>query len=385
MSVFISYRRTDGLDTATEIYNLLSKDYRVFFDMESLRTGPFAKEIEKNIRECKDFIIILSPSVFDRINLPEDWINHELSLAFEDPQKNIIPIMLDGFSFKSITNYPKVVSQLFQYNALNWSKQSKLLTDCIHSNKHCCLNIIKKNKKLALSSDSIELLKTVYRNQINYKSFDIDISLHFMLNQDDFEDYICEYDVKHHSKEFAIYSAYDSFLRKKAHYTRYHPKAIELLIADQLNIKRHALPQEIDYPKELSELFVANSQVVHNYDIVKRWVIVIEEILKEYILTDSDRAYLYSNHHDIWESVDCTLHNYRDNKDWYFVSFRTIKNYAAKDSFPMYWAGSHILELTAGDYYTHILPDYYLSLASSPELTTDRRIMNLMNYSIGFH
>jgi len=98
--IFISYRRKGGYETAKHLYDLLSRDkYNVSFDIDTLRSGDFDVELYKRIDACKDFIVILNKGVFDRCNNAEkkqDWLRNELSYAIER-NKNIIPIMLDGF------------------------------------------------------------------------------------------------------------------------------------------------------------------------------------------------------------------------------------------------------------------------------------------------
>lgn len=44
--IFISYRREGGYDTAKHLNDLLVRDgYRVSFDIDTLRNGPFDKQI----------------------------------------------------------------------------------------------------------------------------------------------------------------------------------------------------------------------------------------------------------------------------------------------------------------------------------------------------
>jgi len=76
--IFISYRREDGLAAARAIEAGLRDTYEVFFDMESLRNGRFDLSIEEAIGACTDFLLILSPSIFNRINADGDWISREL-------------------------------------------------------------------------------------------------------------------------------------------------------------------------------------------------------------------------------------------------------------------------------------------------------------------
>ena len=65
--IFISYRRVGGYETAKHLFDLLSRDgFSVSFDIDTLRNGDFDTAIYSIIDSCKDFIIILSPGIFER-------------------------------------------------------------------------------------------------------------------------------------------------------------------------------------------------------------------------------------------------------------------------------------------------------------------------------
>ncbi len=109
--IFISYRREGGFEVAKHIKDLLERDgYSVSFDLDNLRNGDFNKQLIERITNCKDFILILDAHVFDR-NIEavsgkvketgDDWLITEIAEALKS-KKNIIPIMLDGF-----TDFPK--------------------------------------------------------------------------------------------------------------------------------------------------------------------------------------------------------------------------------------------------------------------------------------
>lgn len=98
-NVFISYRRDGGESTAKILRDKLeSLGYQVFFDVESLRSGDFNTALYSVIDECEDFLLILSPGALDRCRNEDDWVRLEIEHALAK-NKNIIPIMLRGFSF----------------------------------------------------------------------------------------------------------------------------------------------------------------------------------------------------------------------------------------------------------------------------------------------
>ncbi len=97
--IFISYRRNGGEFTAKTLRDKLEDlGYRVFFDVESLRSGNFNTELYSVIENCKDFIIVMSPGSLDRCTNQDDWVRLELEKALRC-NKNVVPVLLRGFSF----------------------------------------------------------------------------------------------------------------------------------------------------------------------------------------------------------------------------------------------------------------------------------------------
>ena len=100
--IFISYRRDGGESTAKILRDKLSElGYQVFFDVESLRSGDFNTRLYAVIEECQDFLLVLSPGALDRCRNEDDWVRLEIEHALETG-KNVIPVMLRGFSFPQV-------------------------------------------------------------------------------------------------------------------------------------------------------------------------------------------------------------------------------------------------------------------------------------------
>lgn len=100
--VFISYRRDGGDALAGRIADRLkSLGYCVFFDVESMRSGTFNTQILSAIDRCKDVILVLPPNGLDRCANSEDWVRQEICHAIKQ-QKNIIPVMMRGFTFPDV-------------------------------------------------------------------------------------------------------------------------------------------------------------------------------------------------------------------------------------------------------------------------------------------
>jgi hypothetical protein len=65
--IFISYRRKGGFDSAKLLYDRLRLDgYSVSFDMDTLERGDFDSELESRVKKCRDFMVVLTPGIFDR-------------------------------------------------------------------------------------------------------------------------------------------------------------------------------------------------------------------------------------------------------------------------------------------------------------------------------
>ena len=100
MDVFISYRRNTGGVYADLFAEFFTQHGISFFgDVKSLhdQTGEFPEILRDNILAAQDFLLILSPGVFD--GLGEDAIFvQEINLALRE-HKNMIPVLCGGFSF----------------------------------------------------------------------------------------------------------------------------------------------------------------------------------------------------------------------------------------------------------------------------------------------
>jgi hypothetical protein len=120
-NVFISYRRKGGFDTAKLIYDRLRMDgYSVSFDIDTLENGNFENELEKRVKKCKDFLVILSPGVFDCFSeagydSKDDWVRREIVYALQ-ANKNIIPLLLDDFAYPR--RLPSDIKELNRKNGI---------------------------------------------------------------------------------------------------------------------------------------------------------------------------------------------------------------------------------------------------------------------------
>lgn len=113
--IFISYRRT-AYDTANLIAEKLRHaGYNVFFDVDTLTAGKFNEQLLEVIGNCKDFIVVLPENALDRCQQADDWIRREVVCALEH-HKNIIPVMLDGFTWPD--TMPEGMEELRNFQAI---------------------------------------------------------------------------------------------------------------------------------------------------------------------------------------------------------------------------------------------------------------------------
>jgi hypothetical protein len=120
-TVFISYRRTKFPWALAIFQNLTQHGYDVFIDYNGIVSGAFERVILENIVARAHFLVLLTPSALERGGNSADWLRREIETAL-DAQRNIVPLMLEGFDFDT----PAIASQLTgklaalkHYNALS--------------------------------------------------------------------------------------------------------------------------------------------------------------------------------------------------------------------------------------------------------------------------
>ena len=113
--IFVSYRRT-AFDTANLIAEKLRHaGYKVFFDVDTLTAGKFNEQLLEVIANCKDFILVLPENALDRCHQADDWVRQETLCAMKN-KKNLVPVMLDGFSWPK--PMPDGMEELSNYQAV---------------------------------------------------------------------------------------------------------------------------------------------------------------------------------------------------------------------------------------------------------------------------
>ncbi len=106
-TVFISYRRRNVPWALAIWQNLTQHGYDVFFDFSGIASGDFEQAILGNIEARAHFLVLLTPYALEGCVKPDDWLLREIEHAI-DVRRNIVPLMLEGFSFGK----PRIKKQL---------------------------------------------------------------------------------------------------------------------------------------------------------------------------------------------------------------------------------------------------------------------------------
>lgn len=148
--VFISYRRDGGDTLAQLIYDRLTeRGYRVFLDIESLRSGKFNEKLLEVISQCRDLVVILPPRALERCREEGDWLYLELSHALAE-RKNIVPVMMRGFTWPE--DMPAGLEELKHFNGIQDSKDYfdaviDKMTTLLQSRASVSVRLVKKIQK----------------------------------------------------------------------------------------------------------------------------------------------------------------------------------------------------------------------------------------------
>lgn len=109
---FISYRRADGGTTARLLHEMLkSRGLTGFIDVETLGKGDYKEGIAKNIEKARNFIIVISPTIFESPEVIEE-VQQAVNMG-----KIIFPVFQGGMSgFPAI---PPALEGFHKHNAFH--------------------------------------------------------------------------------------------------------------------------------------------------------------------------------------------------------------------------------------------------------------------------
>lgn len=170
--IFISYRREGGSTTARLICRALEEaNFRCFFDSESLSSGSFADSIKDNLKNSRNFILILTPGSLDRCHSPDDWVRQEIALALElyksEQIKRIIPVFTNGVT-GFLADLPDDICAIAEQNAVELNHKdfeanfSRLL-ERIHHEKRDQLANYFLDEHADNDSEDLEILHQTFK------------------------------------------------------------------------------------------------------------------------------------------------------------------------------------------------------------------------------
>ncbi len=124
-SIFISYRIADTQTEARLLYTDLANHFgpeAVFLDKKRLDAGmDWPDELEKNVQQAKVILVLIKDEAKwlgvkrlggRRMDEPGDWVRLEIEKALADPQKTVVPILVDGASIPPAADLPDVLHGL---------------------------------------------------------------------------------------------------------------------------------------------------------------------------------------------------------------------------------------------------------------------------------
>ncbi|MBZ0284077.1 MAG: toll/interleukin-1 receptor domain-containing protein [Anaerolineae bacterium] len=110
--VFISYRRGPSWGQARSIeQSLRQRGANVFIDIDDINEGHFAEIIEKAIKNCDYFVVVLAPGT-----LESEWVKREIQSALS-LGKTIIPLLVDKFVLDK-DQLPEDIQDIASHNAI---------------------------------------------------------------------------------------------------------------------------------------------------------------------------------------------------------------------------------------------------------------------------
>jgi hypothetical protein len=119
--VFISYRRDGGAETARLIrYELLTRGWDVFLDVENMGSGAFDETLLAEIERAENFLLIISPGSLERCDDERDWVRQEIVRAIE-AGRNIVPLLKENLPRPSGADLPDAIEKIASYNAVEYS------------------------------------------------------------------------------------------------------------------------------------------------------------------------------------------------------------------------------------------------------------------------
>ncbi|MBN8518420.1 MAG: SUMF1/EgtB/PvdO family nonheme iron enzyme [Candidatus Accumulibacter sp.] len=137
--IFISHRRQDSEAAASRLAEDLRRhfaDEQVFQDFSSIDPGAdFVEAVQRGLDTCAAVVVVIGPDwlkVVDRsgrrrIDLPEDWVRHEVGESLRRPGVRVFPVLVGGADMPGVADLPVELQpltrrQAFPLTVRHWPK-----------------------------------------------------------------------------------------------------------------------------------------------------------------------------------------------------------------------------------------------------------------------
>lgn len=397
MSVFISYRRDGGMPIAEDIYTSLSEEYDVFLDVESLKNGFFDTAIVEKIKQCSDFIVLITETVFNRCSEPNDWIFHEAMIALHE-NKNIIPIFVGLTSFPP--NVPEALRDICRFNGIFWSnaKQScPKIKSFLISNKRYIISVVRNQDKIGLSTETKNDLVNLYQRFLKNGRLPVDVRIEIQDPKDLSTLMLRDDIIDSYGVDSALHIAEQSLLKKIKWIHDELECAISYMLQDEM-LDACAFKMRDHYVSMYGakKCIYIDDDGIENYAITPYvWKEIVEELLKELV---TDRYNDYGNSKD-YIGIDCSVEKRNGSEIWMFSSFIPVLKdneavMALIETLKMPGGRADYLDIPLRILTLHTYPDLYYNVGllktnkttqSFDEINKYKDVFNLLHYSFGLH
>jgi hypothetical protein len=120
-SVFISYRREGGAETARLMrYELLARGWRAFLDVEDLKAGHFDEELLAQVAAADNFLLVVSKDALEGCAQESDWLRKEILKAIETG-RNIVPLLKEQATPPGKQDLPDEMRPIGRFNCVDYS------------------------------------------------------------------------------------------------------------------------------------------------------------------------------------------------------------------------------------------------------------------------
>ncbi len=119
--VFISYRRDHGSTLARLLKEALERSgFDAFLDVDDLGSGHFDRKLLREIESRENFVLVCTEGCLTSCHDEADFLRLEIAHALKT-SRNIVPVVVDGFSWPVSAELPEEIRDLHRHNDIAYS------------------------------------------------------------------------------------------------------------------------------------------------------------------------------------------------------------------------------------------------------------------------